>query len=86
MPDDRISQVRFEALAFRPWPWRRLICSVLSSQARACRRNHQVPRVPLLTIIEKIAFIEKTGEEEAAILEKIGQRWPRWHTDLWRKN
>src|SRR6266404_3094261 len=23
------------------------VCSVLSSQARACRRNHQVPRVPL---------------------------------------
>jgi hypothetical protein len=32
---------------FRPWPWLRLICSVLSSRARACRRNHQVPRVPL---------------------------------------
>ena len=31
----------------RPWPWLRLICSVLSSRARACRRNHQVPRVPL---------------------------------------
>jgi hypothetical protein len=39
-----------------------------------------------LTIIEKIAFVEKTGEEEAAILEKIDQRWPRWHTDSWRKN
>jgi hypothetical protein len=31
----------------RPWPWLRLICSVLSSRTRACRRNHQVPRVPL---------------------------------------
>jgi hypothetical protein len=32
---------------FVPGPWLRLICSVLSSQARACRRNHQVPRVSL---------------------------------------
>src|SRR5499427_3170861 len=31
----------------RPWPWLRFMCSVLSSRTRACRRNHQVPRVPL---------------------------------------
>jgi hypothetical protein len=53
----------------------------------ACRQTRRSSTIGAdLTIIEKIAFIEKTGEEEAAILEKIGQRWPRWHTDLSRKN
>ena len=32
---------------FVPGPGCGLVCSVLSSRARACRRNHQVPRVPL---------------------------------------
>src|SRR6202165_1438990 len=35
------------APSFLPGPGCGLICSVLSSRARACRRNHQVPRVPL---------------------------------------
>src|ERR1700694_1423241 len=35
------------APSFVPGPGCGLICSVLSSRARACRRNHQVPRVPL---------------------------------------
>jgi hypothetical protein len=75
IPDGRVSQVRFEALAFHlrafpsvtkltrwpayapvvawfahtfvPGPDCGLMCSVLSSRARACRRNRQVPRVPL---------------------------------------
>jgi hypothetical protein len=75
LPDGRVSQVRFEALAFRrlafpscrevqalvrihpvdgrfadrfvPGPGYGLMCPVLSSRARACRRNHQVPRVSL---------------------------------------
>src|SRR5271167_1125407 len=32
---------------FVPGPDCGLVCPVLSSRARACRRNHQVPRVPL---------------------------------------
>src|SRR5271167_1148085 len=32
---------------FAPSPGYGLVCPVLSSRARACRRNHQVPRVPL---------------------------------------
>jgi len=32
---------------FVPGPGCGLVCSVLSSRARACRRNRQVPRVPL---------------------------------------
>jgi len=52
-----------------------------------CRQTRRSSTIGAdLTIIEKIAFIEKTGEEEAAIREKIGQRGPRWHTDSWRKN
>src|SRR5215467_7958931 len=75
MPDGGISQVRFEALAFRwlafpscrevqalvrihpvggrfadrfvPGPGYGLVCPVLSSRARACRKDHQVPRVSL---------------------------------------
>src|SRR6202790_3302990 len=35
------------APSFVPGPGCGLISSVLSSRARACRRNHQVPRVPL---------------------------------------
>ena len=35
------------AHGFVPGPGCRLVCSVLSSRARACRRNRQVPRVPL---------------------------------------
>lgn len=35
------------APSFVPGPGCGLVCSVLSSRARACRRNHQVPRVPL---------------------------------------
>jgi hypothetical protein len=31
----------------RPWPWLRLMCPVLSSRARACRRDHQAPSAPL---------------------------------------
>jgi hypothetical protein len=42
----------------RPWPWLRLRCSVLSSRARACRRNHQVPRVPLPDV--GVTFIRET--------------------------
>ncbi len=42
----------------RSWPWLRLICSVLSSRARACRRNHQVPRVPLPDV--GVTFIRET--------------------------
>jgi len=52
-----------------------------------CRQTRRSSTIGAdLTIIEKIAFIEKTGEEEAAILEKIDQRWPRWHSDSWGKN
>jgi hypothetical protein len=42
----------------RPWPWLRLMCSVLSSRARAGRRNHQVPRVPLPDV--GVTFIRET--------------------------
>ena len=35
------------AHGFVPGPGCGLVCSVLSSRARACRRNRQVPRVPL---------------------------------------
>jgi hypothetical protein len=35
------------APGFVPGPGCGLVCPVLSSRARACRRNHQVPRVPL---------------------------------------
>jgi hypothetical protein len=35
------------AHTFVPGPDCGLVCPVLSSRARACRRNHQVPRVPL---------------------------------------
>ena len=46
-----------------------------------CRQTRRSSTIGAdLTIIEKIAFIEKTGEEEAA------KRWPRWHTDSWGKN
>ena len=34
------------------------MCSVLSSRARACRRNHQVPRVPLPDV--GVTFIRET--------------------------
>jgi hypothetical protein len=39
--------VEWFAHSFVPGPGCGLVCSVLSSRARACRRNHQVPRVPL---------------------------------------
>ena len=87
MPYGRISQVRFETLAFRqyafpnhrevqalvrirpavdwfahcfvPSPGYGLVCPVLSSRARACRRNHQVPRVPLPDV--GITFIRESS-------------------------
>src|SRR3984893_16410050 len=39
--------VEWFAPGFVPGPGCGLVCPVLSSRARACRRNHQVPRVPL---------------------------------------
>jgi hypothetical protein len=39
--------VEWFARGFVPSPGCGLVCPVLSSRARACRRNHQVPRVPL---------------------------------------
>src|ERR1700693_1247084 len=39
--------VEWFAPVFVPGPGCGLVCPVLSSRARACRRNHQVPRVPL---------------------------------------
>jgi hypothetical protein len=69
--------------------------SVVNSRFRSSSDGLNLPpavehgvlqRLGALSIIEKIAFIQKTSEEEAAILEKIDQRWPQWHTDSWRKN
>src|ERR1700730_11382197 len=46
------------APSFVPGPGCGLICSVLSSRTRACRRNHQVPRVPLPDV--GVTFIRET--------------------------
>ena len=46
------------AHGFVPGPGCGLVCSVLSSRARACRRNRQVPRVPLPDV--GITFIRET--------------------------
>ena len=43
----RTPRLRWFAHSFVPGPGCGLVCSVLSSRARACRRNRQVPRVPL---------------------------------------
>jgi hypothetical protein len=46
------------AHGFVPGPGCGLVCSVLSSRARACRRNRQVPRVPLPDV--GVTFIRET--------------------------
>jgi hypothetical protein len=43
---------------FVPGPGYGLICPVLSSRARACRRDHQVPRVSLPAV--GVTFIRET--------------------------
>jgi hypothetical protein len=50
--------VEWFAHSFVPGPGCGFICSVLSSRARACRRNHQVPRVPLPDV--GVTFIRET--------------------------